>query len=113
MLIRAGVPLVDLAEEHWWSLNGLYKPNEVYREELLLYKKNLSLVGGRSEKVDSEWTCSTDKGTLGELSDDPVEYRSIDVINELFYRESSCGGNPKAENECVSGHSLQKHVVVR
>jgi hypothetical protein len=55
MTTGAGVPFEDLAEDQWWSQSCLYKPDEVYREELMRYRKNLCPADGRDGKVEFCW----------------------------------------------------------
>jgi hypothetical protein len=53
--------------------------------------------------VESEWAFHTGEGTLGEHVGNPLELRPIDVINDLFTRESERGGKSNVVDVCARG----------
>jgi hypothetical protein len=68
------------------------KLDEVYREELKLYRKNLILDDVRVGKVESLLEARTGLGTGGDPLSRSMDTRSIGIINELFSWEAERGG---------------------
>jgi hypothetical protein len=91
----------------------LYKPNEVYIEELMWYRKNLSPTVGRVSKVEFDLAFRTSVGKLGKNVGGLMELRPIDVINDLFTWESKRGGKSSVVDFFSTRHSLQKFVLGR